>query len=229
MVLLKRRIIRTTISVLLRLVANIRVEGWDKLKAVKGRAIVASNHLGRLDAGLALMLMNRDDVILVVAEKYRDYPFFRWMVKQLDLLWLERFEVDLGTLKEVLRRLAKGGILMIAPEGTRSTTEALLEGKPGVAYIAAKSGAPVIPAAVFGSEDRAVRASFKRLRRPKITIRVGEPFIVPTLPKQARDVFLRKQTEEIMAQIAALLPSAYHGVYAEHPRVVELLSSKGLL
>jgi 1-acyl-sn-glycerol-3-phosphate acyltransferase len=221
----KRKLLRGLIALVLGMMTRSSVDGLEKLRNVKGKAIVASNHLGRLDAGFAFRLVKRDDVIIVVAEKYRDNPIYRWFVKQLDMLWLERFESDLGTLREVLRRLAKGGILLIAPEGTRSTTEALLEGKPGVAYLASKSGAQVIPVAITGSEDRLVKASFGRLRRPKVHIVVGEPFVIPPLPKKNRDLFLREQSDELMSQIAALLPVGNRGVYKDHPRVRELLSS----
>lgn len=219
---LKRRLIRGVIVVLLKLFTRTRVEGLERVRGLTGQAIVASNHLGRLDAGYSFLLVDRDDIIMVVAEKYKDWPVFRFLVKHLDLLWLERFETDLGTLKEVLRRLAAGGILLIAPEGTRSKTETLQEGKRGVAYLAAKSGAPIYPTAIYGSEDRAVKAQFKRLRRPEVRIIVGEPFTIPPLPRQARDAFLRIQTDEIMARIAALLPEKYRGVYSKHPRVAQL-------
>jgi 1-acyl-sn-glycerol-3-phosphate acyltransferase len=68
-----------------------------------------------------------------------------------------------------------------------------------------------------------VKASFKKLKRPIAKIIVGDPFIVPPLPKQDRDVFLKTQTDEIMARIAILLPESHRGVYTNHPRVAELL------
>ncbi len=221
----KRRLIRWVIVDLLKLVTRTHVHGLERIRAIQGNAIIAANHLGRLDAAFSFVLVKRDDLIMVVAEKYKEWPIFRWLVKQLDLLWLERYEADLGTLKEVLRRLAAGGILLIAPEGTRSDTEALLEAKPGVAYLAAKSGAPVVPAAVYGTEDRVVKAAFKSFKRPEVHVVVGEPFQVPPLPRENRDEFLQQQTDEIMAQIAVLLPEKYRGVYEKHPRVAELLAS----
>jgi 1-acyl-sn-glycerol-3-phosphate acyltransferase len=225
MLLFKRRILRTFISIFMGIITHIEVEGVEKLRGIKGKAIVVSNHLGRLDAGFAFYLVKRDDLIIVVAKKYSDYPVYKWFVRQLDLLWLDRLGADIGTIKEILRRLNKDGILLIAPEGTRSPTEALMEGKPGVAYLAAKSGAYVVPTAIVGSEDRIVKASFKRLRRPKIIIRVGEPFIIPPLPRKDRDIFLKTQTDEIMTQIGALLPDSHHGYYAQHPRLDELKES----
>ena len=219
----KRKILRTIISLFMGIITNIKVDGVEKLRGIKGQAIAVSNHLGRLDAGFAFYLVKRDDMIITIAEKYRDYPVYRWFGDQLDLLWLDRFGADLGTIREVLKRLAKGGILLIAPEGTRSTTEALIKGKPGVAYMASKSGAYIIPTAILGSEDRLVKAAFKRLRRPKIQIIVGEPFTLPPLPKQDRSEFLEEQTDVIMAHIAMLLPESHHGHYAGHPKLIELL------
>jgi 1-acyl-sn-glycerol-3-phosphate acyltransferase len=221
----KRRLIRWVIVDLLTLITRTEVDGLERIRALEGQAIVAANHLGRLDAAFSFVLVKRDDLIMIVAEKYREWPIFRWLVRQLDLLWIERFEADLGTLKEVLRRLAAGGILLIAPEGTRSDTEALLEAKPGVAYIAAKSGAPVVPAAVYGTEDRVVKAAFKSFKRPEVHVVVGEAFHIPPLPRENRDEFLQQQTVEIMARIAVLLPKKYRGVYTDHPRVAELLAS----
>lgn len=220
---LKRGFIRAMVVLFMRTLCRIEVDGLEKLRSLKGKAIVVSNHLGRLDAGFAFVLINRPDVIMTVAEKYREWPIFVFLVKQLDLLWLDRFGADLGTLKETLRRLDRGGILLIAPEGTRSPTEAMLEGKPGAAYLAAKSGAPVVPVGVYGSEDRVVKEKLRKFQRPYIRIVVGEVFRVPPLPKIERDVFLRQQTDEMMARIAALLPERYRGVYADYPQVASSL------
>ncbi|MGH2582322.1 MAG: lysophospholipid acyltransferase family protein, partial [Anaerolineales bacterium] len=220
---LKRRAIRVGIVLLIKLITRTEVHGLDTLRALRGKAIVVSNHLGRLDAAYAFVLINRPDTILVVAEKYKEWPIFRWLVKHLDLLWLERFGADFGTLKDVLRRLERGGILFMAPEGTRSPRAALIEGKPGATYLAAKSQAVVIPAAIFGSEDRVALKQLGEFRRPHIQIVVGDPFTIPPLPKKNRAEFLQRYTDEIMARIAILLPPNYRGVYATHPRVVELL------
>jgi len=64
----------------------------------------------------------------------------------------------------------------------------------------------------------------KRLRRSQITLTAGNPFIIPPLPKLNRDEALKKYTDEVMCQMAAILPERYRGVYAEHPRLKELLA-----
>lgn len=221
---IKFHFVRSIIVSALRLLTKTQLQNLDRINQSEGgKAIVAANHLGMLDAAYAFRMVKRTDLIMVVAEKYRKYGFFRWLVKTLNLLWLERFEADFGTLKETLRRLERGGILFIAPEGTRSKTEALQQAKPGVAYLAAKSGAPVIPVALWGTEDRVVRQNLKSWKRSQVVLSVGKPFTLPPLPKENRAEFLEAQTNEIMAQIAALLPEKYRGVYANSPRVAELL------
>jgi 1-acyl-sn-glycerol-3-phosphate acyltransferase len=220
---IKRRIFRVVVSAIMHTITKIDAEGMEKINTTTGTVVLASNHLGRMDALLTLGMITRDDVIIVVAEKYRKSVFIPWMVKQLDLLFLQRFEADFGTLKEVLRRLRQGGILAIAPEGTRSPNATLLPGKPGVAFLAAKSGATVIPVGVTGSEDGPVKAAYSKLRRPVVRIRVGEPFKLPEIPKDGRDEYFQEQTDNIMLRIAALLPKEYRGVYADHPNLAGYL------
>ncbi|MEX1248756.1 MAG: lysophospholipid acyltransferase family protein [Anaerolineales bacterium] len=219
----KRRFFRVLTSGLVHLAASIEVHGLERIHQSKGTAIVVCNHLGRLDAALTLALVNRDDLIVVIAEKYRQYGVVRWVAKTLDLLFLDRFESDFSTVREVLRRLERGGLLVISPEGTRSPTEALLEGKPGAAFLAAKTGATLIPVGVTGTEDRIVLERYRKFRRPHLRIVVGEPFKISSIPRKGRNEFFRQSTEEIMVRIAALLPQQYRGVYESHPRVDELV------
>jgi len=139
---------------------------------------------------------------------------------------LNRFEADYSALREILARMKKGGMLVIAPEGTRSKTESLQEGKMGVAFLASKSGYPVLPVAVTGTEDRAVRENLKRFRRSKIIVRGGDPFYVQVHQGKGREEAMREATDEIMCRIGALLPENYRGVYAKHPRLMELLAQQ---
>ncbi len=219
------KILRIVSRFILRLIARVEIQGYEHIPPTGG-AIVASNHLGRLDAMLGVVLANRDDIILMIAEKYQAYAFWRLMARQLDALWLNRGEPDLHTLRLVQKRLKEGGILGIAPEGTRSKTESLQPGKPGAIYLAAKTNVPIIPVGIWGTEDRVVKGRLARLRRLEIHARIGEPLHLPPMERKRRDEFLEQYTEELMCQIAALLPPAYRGVYADHPRVLELLAAQ---
>jgi 1-acyl-sn-glycerol-3-phosphate acyltransferase len=210
---------------LMRLAVTIEVHGMENLPATGGY-IAAANHLGRLDPGLVYSLLDRQDIIMLVAEKYRRFAILRWLVKSLDGIWVDRFNADFAAMRNVLERLRKGGALIMAPEGTRSPTGALLEGRAGASYLAARAGVPVLPVAVTGTEDQQVNKNLLRLKRTPVTVRVGAPFSLPPVDKQERDVILQKYTDEIMCRIAALLPPAYRGVYADHPRLQELLETE---
>ena len=215
---------RSLIKLIIRLTCRLEIHSLDRLPKT-GAFAVASNHLGRLDPLLVYYLLDRRDIIMLVAEKYRENALARWFVRQLDGIFVDRFEADFRAVREALTRLRSGGLLVLAPEGTRSPTGALIEGHHGISYLAAKAGVPIYPVGITGTQDRAVLAHFKRLRRARVVGVVGEPFTLPGISRQARDETLEAYTGEIMCRIAALIPPEYRGVYADHPRLRELLES----
>jgi 1-acyl-sn-glycerol-3-phosphate acyltransferase len=218
-------LIRFLIRWLTPVVMNLDVHGKENLPA-SGAYIAAANHLGVLDPLLVYYLLDRQDIILIIAEKHGKYAFTRWLVRNLDAIYIDRFNADMAVMREVLRRLRKGGVLVIAPEGTRSRSGGLLEGRQGTSFLAAKTGVPIIPVGATGTEDRLFLGNLKRLRRTPVRVRIGEPFSLPQLPTEGRELALQADTTEIMCRIAALLPAENRGVYADHPRLQELLSQE---
>jgi 1-acyl-sn-glycerol-3-phosphate acyltransferase len=216
------RITLYVLRIVLKIIARVDITGYENIPTTGG-VVVVTNHIGRLDAILGVILSNREDFILMVAEKYQKVPFWRWWAQKVDAVWLDRYEADFRTLRVVLKRLKKGEILGMAPEGTRSETEALVAGKPGAAYLAAKANVPIIPVGLTGTEDRVVKYRLRHLRRLDINIRIGEPFYLPPMDRKNRDAFLEESTEEIMCRIASLLPPKYRGVYTDAPRLQEIL------
>lgn len=210
--------LRILCRLILKIIAKMDIQGMEHIPPTGG-ALIVSNHLGRLDAMLGVVLADRDDIILMIADKYEKYTFWRFLGNKLNAIWLNREEADFHALREVSKRLQAGGISGIAPEGTRSKTESLLPGKPGAAYLAAKTGVLIIPVALWGTEDRVVKERLSRLRRLDIHIRIGPAFTLPALKRTARDEMLAQGTDEIMTRIATMLPEQYRGVYADHPRL----------
>jgi len=102
-----------------------------------------------------------------------------------------------------------------------------MEGHAGASYLALKAGVPIRAVGVTGTEDRKVMAQIKRLRKPVIKAQVGKPFTLPPLRGMEREAALQQATDEIMCQIARLLPESYRGVYVDHPRLKGLLTSEG--
>jgi 1-acyl-sn-glycerol-3-phosphate acyltransferase len=214
---------RFLIRTMLRLIAHVEVTDLENIPTT-GAVIAVSNHLGRLDALMPYTFSDRTDIVMVIAEKYYANPVFRWLGKQLDGVFIDRFNADVGALREVFSRLKRGGLLVMAPEGTRSSTEGMIEGKPGSGYLAAKAGVPIVPVGITGTEDRLVVQQLRRLRRVQIKARAGKPFTLPPFDNKNREAAIQRATEEIMCQIAALIPPHNRGIYADHPRLAELLS-----
>jgi 1-acyl-sn-glycerol-3-phosphate acyltransferase len=216
------RVLRFLIRILLKLIARFEIRGKENVP-LTGGMVIASNHIGILDIIMVYFAIDRLDLFIPVAEKWEKIGWIRWLGKQLNFLFVDRFNPDLKALRKMMALMEEGKCLVIAPEGTRSRVGSLIEGKPGVTYLAARSGFPVVPVAITGTEDKVVLENVKRFRKSDVTLTGGKSFIVPPLPKTNRDEALKNYTDEIMCRIAALLPEKYRGVYANHPRLKELL------
>lgn len=223
-----RNILRAIIRGLLRLVANIEIIHPDRLPQT-GNYAFATNHLGILDAFLAYYVFERWDFFIPVAEKWENYAILRWLGKHLNFIFIDRFNPDIHALRQILKRMEAGEVLVIAPEGTRSRTEKMAEGKAGISYLAAKTQFPIIPVGLVGTEDRVLISNLKKLRRTEIKIVVGKTFKLPPLPRKNKNEVLKNYTDEIMCRIAAMLPEKNRGIYAEHQRTLDLLANMTLL
>ena len=216
------KIFRFFIRTILGLIARLEIVGFENMPT--GGFVIAANHIGRLDAALAYYILDRPDIIMVVAEKYEKYAIFRWLVKLTNGMFVDRYNADIHAIRETLRRLQQGQVFTITPEGTRSNSGNLLEAKPGGIYLAWKAGVPVLPVALTGTEDAVVKDRLKHFKRLKIKIVAGQPFTLPQEVKgRDRDAVMQHYTDEVMCRIAALLPPERRGFYAEHPRLKELL------
>jgi 1-acyl-sn-glycerol-3-phosphate acyltransferase len=219
-----RDIIRWIIRRLIDVVAKVTILGRENLPET-GAFVMATNHLGMLDSLLLYYALDRWDVFVPVAEKWERSAFLRWLGRYLNFIFIDRFNPDLRAMRQIIGLMDQGYTLVIAPEGTRSRVGSMIEGRPGVSYLAAKLQRPVVPIGLVGTEDKALLANLRRLRRTAVTVRVGHAFSLPTLTSKDRDAALKRDTEEIMCRIAALIPEKYRGVYARHPRLQELLAS----
>ncbi len=202
-----------------------RFVGTENVPPDGQACLLATNHMSRLDLPLIYVTPGRTDITGLVTTKYQRYPFFRWIVESAECIWLDRDIADFGAVRlavEVLK--TRGAALGIAPEGTRSSSGKLIEAKFGVALVAEKARVPVVPVAIAGTESASQKLFV--LGRPKVTLSYGQPFLLPPIDPRDRQGSLRRNTDEIMCRIAALLPEKYHGFYAGHPRLLELLGEK---
>jgi len=216
-----RSFLRSIVRFLFALLTLLESEGLENVPA-EGGAILAANHLSRVDSPLMFGLIEREDVTGLVADKYQKNLFLHPLIEAVGGIWINREQADFQALRVAREYLQKGGLLGIAPEGTRSRTGALRQAKTGVAYLAEKARVPIVPVAIWGTEK--TFKELKHFRRARINVRVGEPFMLPPLDRGDRGGSLQRNTDELVCRIAALLPSEYRGVYAEHPCLQELLA-----
>lgn len=221
------RIVRFLNRMLVKAILDIKFYNLDS-QPREGALIVAGNHLGVLDALIVFSVIDKRDYIVMVAEYHKNYAFRRWLGKIVGAIFVDRYQADFAALREVMKRLNQGGVLIISPEGTRSKTGGLLPGQPGTAYLASKTGISVLPVGIVGSEDRLILANLKRLRRSPVKVVFGDAIRFAPVSREGREQALQGYTDEIMCQIAALLPEEYRGEYANHPRLKQLLDDKSL-
>ncbi|MFN4070007.1 MAG: lysophospholipid acyltransferase family protein [Thermus caldifontis] len=188
---------------LLYLLFGYRVEGAEHVPQ-EGPVILAANHLSILDPIVIGAGIRRPVSFLARADLFR-LPLLSWLLPRLYAVPVERGQSDLSAIKGAIRALERGMAFGIFPEGTRSRTGKLQPFKTGVAAIALRTGSPVVPVAVVGS-DRAwpVGQKFFRLRQP-IWVIYGKPIPVPKLSRFTHQE-LETLTREIEAQVRELLP-----------------------
>jgi 1-acyl-sn-glycerol-3-phosphate acyltransferase len=178
----------------------------------RGPLIIVANHVNFLDVPLLFThLLPRNVTGFAKAETW-DSPLLGPLFSLWGAIPLHRGQADVAAFRRAERALAQGHILAMAPEGTRSAVGRLQRGHPGVVTLALRSGAPLLPVGYYGGE--AFWPNVRRLARTDFHIVVGQPFRL-----RAKGVVrgpLRQQiTDEIMYQLAALLPHAYRGYYAD--------------
>ena len=208
---LTKRVVDSTISGLLRLLCRVYKDQLEKVPT-RGPLILVTNHINFLEIPvLHTHLRPRPVTGFAKAESWDNF-----IIGFLFNLWgaipIRRGEADMRALRQGLAALKEGYILAIAPEGTRSGHGRLQRGHPGVAMMALQSGAPLLPLVFYGGEK--FKRNLSRLRRTPFHIVVGQPFHLHADGVKVRREIRKQMTDEIMYQLAALLPPAYRGHYA---------------
>ncbi|HLI08922.1 MAG TPA: lysophospholipid acyltransferase family protein [Ktedonobacteraceae bacterium] len=182
------------------ILARIEVRGRENMPA-KGPFIVASNHLSWFDVPLVPAFMKRQPFTMAKEELF--HSNISWLVRFMGGFPVKRGEADRQAIRAADELLKKGDVLFIFPEGTRSRTHKLAKGHSGLGMIALRSGAPVIPVAIAGSEN-----ILKKIR-PRVTLTFGEPMTFKPAGRKTTREDIENATDEVMTRIAAMLPTEY--------------------
>jgi 1-acyl-sn-glycerol-3-phosphate acyltransferase len=203
---------------LIRLCMRVYLRGWrvEGLENVpeRGGAILVSNHLNNADPCIIPGVFKRRIVTMAKKEMFR-WPGVNLLFYMIGAFPVDRQGADLSALREAQRVVNEGLLLLMFPEGTRSRDRVLHSGFPGSALVAYRTGAPLIPIAVTGTEHVPWPWVFVRpLMQPRVSVRIGKPFFPPAASRITAET-AADATDEIMLRIAELLPEAYRGEYRE--------------
>lgn len=193
----------------LRLFGDWKVEGQEYVPPM-GPLIVVSNHLSNLDPPMLASSMPRRVHFMAKGGLFRN-PIAAAFFRAYGAEPLERQGGDIRIISWALKMLEKDSVIGIFPEGTRNPN-GMIEGVSGVALIAIKSGAPILPVGITGSES--IGAPWQIVfPRGRFRIRIGQAFSLPAIEGRIGKEQLKSLTTMVMERVAALLPENYRGVY----------------
>jgi len=186
----------------------------------EGPFIVVVNHSSIMDTALTFFVAPWYRRIFFAAKTWENAFFVGWGMKKGGAVYIHRGSFDRKAMTEAVDSIQEGSIFGMAPEGTRSQDGRMGRGRDGAAYLATKSGVPVIPVGITGAHKW--RDNWRSMRWTHLEAHVGKPIYMPDLGRRVRSKDLAAYTHYIMAHIANQLPEYYHGAYADSPAVKAL-------
>ena len=201
---------RIVLVILLPLLTRRRVRGRDNIPG-QGALIITANHLNSIDPPLVASVLGRRAAFMAKEELFRP-RIAGCIMGGLGAFPTSKGQPDRVALRKAMQWLADGRALVIFPEGMRSKSRQLKPAFPGAALVAQRSGAPIVPIGISGTEK--IKGLGWLLHRPTLTVNIGRPFTLPAVDGRMTKEELAGLTDEIMGRIAELLPEEYRGDYA---------------
>jgi 1-acyl-sn-glycerol-3-phosphate acyltransferase len=208
-------VLRVILAAVFFVAAKLRVEGLENVPR-EGPVILAVNHIKSADIPCFSLRIPRVTHYMAKIELF-GVPLLGGFMRLMGSFPVRRGERDRESLKIAERLLREGEVVVVFPEGHRSSTGVLGPGHPGAALLALHTGAPIVPCAIMGTQK-----IFKGLRygpwAPAVTVRYGKPFTLARGGPRVTREELSRGLDLIMYNIAVMLPPEYRGQYA-HARV----------
>jgi 1-acyl-sn-glycerol-3-phosphate acyltransferase len=204
---------RPAFRLLFHILSPVTITGRENVPK-KGAYLVALNHVSTYDPPFIIAFWPTAPEAAGAVEIW-ERPGQSTLARLFGGIQVHRGRFDRLVLEKMIAALESGRPLVIAPEGGRSHTPGMRQAESGVAYIADKTGVPVIPVGIVGTTDDYAHKAF-RFKRPPLEMRIGKPVRLPPVEGKgiARHRSLQANTDMLMREIAALLPPEYHGAYA---------------
>lgn len=194
--------------VITHLICRYHVSGREHVPRT-GPLIVVANHLSWFDPILLALVLPRRIWFFAKAEIFR-WPIVGWLCHATGQIPVHRGMSDRAALEKAWVYLREGKAVVVFPEGTVERQEKMIVAHTGVAMLALRSGATILPVAHTGTRRilRSWRSWF-----PRVTIQIGEPYVPALTEGVARKAELQSITQEVMERIATMLPPEQRGVY----------------
>lgn len=201
---------RVIVRMLLFLLTRCQVKGRENVPR-QGSLLVIANHLSFADPPLLGVSLGRKMIFMAKKQLFH-FRLIGYLIRSLGAFPVHRGQLDRQALRQAYQVFADSLALVMFPEGMRSRSRKLRPPFFGVALIASRSGVPILPIGISGTEN------LERLsclwRRPQITVNIGHPFYLPPHKSKLTRAELGELSHSIMQQIAELLPQEYRGDYA---------------
>ena len=202
-------IARFAVRVVLFLSTRWQVKGRENIPA-EGPLLIVANHLNLADPPIVSVSIARQTMFMAKEELFKA-KFTGYFIGSFGAFPVRRSQADTKAVRQALKILADGLALVVFPEATRSPNAQLQPAFPGAALIALRSGAPILPIGITGTEK--IRGKTWILRRPRVTVNIGPAFHLPPTSRKANRTELARLTDFIMEHIAEQLPVEYRGHY----------------
>lgn len=200
----RRRFLMPIFRGVMNALCKVNVTGLTNIP-ISGPTLIVSNHLSFFDPGISTAVIANRYVVSMSKAEAMNNPLVRMLVALWGNYYIKRGEVDRRALLSTIELVKSGQLVWIAPEGTRNST--LGEPKEGVAYIATKADATIVPMSVIGVGNMA--KNIPRLRRTEVEVNIGMPFKFKTFGKRVTREMRALMMTETMYRIAMTIPETY--------------------
>ncbi|OFI05076.1 bifunctional protein Aas [Clostridium acetireducens DSM 10703] len=198
--------------------AKIEVKGIENLKNIKKPIIFVCNHLSNSDALILNKVLKNQELTFVAGIKLASTPLTKLGLELTNTIFIKPNTADKEAISNIIKTIRKGNNVLIFPEGTRSRTASMIEGKKGVVLMQRLGKATMVPIGIWGTEkllpinDNDMGA--EKFQHAEVKLNIGKAINFPDKESnEGKHEYEEKMLNIIMKSIAKLLPESYRGIY----------------